>query len=44
MYIDGVVHFNEIDFEVNEQDFYTLLMYLDTPFTRALKEANDYRI
>ncbi|WP_298425918.1 hypothetical protein [uncultured Kordia sp.] len=23
MYIDGFVHFNEIDFEVNEQDFYT---------------------
>ncbi|WP_430413106.1 hypothetical protein [Kordia sp.] len=40
MYIDGIVHFNEVDFEVNDQDFYTFLMYLGKPFTGTLKEEN----
>ncbi|WP_053002411.1 toxin-antitoxin system YwqK family antitoxin [Kordia jejudonensis] len=39
LYQDGFVYYNEIDFDVNEHDFYTCLMYLGKPFTGTLVEG-----
>ena len=36
-----IINFNETDFEVNEQDFYTFLMYKGKPFTGKLKDDSE---